>query len=329
MITIEEIAKLAGVSLGTVDRALHDRGRVSVATKNRILEITKEYGYKPNAVARSLKFAKTHTLGVLLPSLQEESGLWNSAKIGIEKAGRELENLSIEIIYEEFESCDLSSFQVAFSKLLSKNIKGLITIPGNNEDFSQYFKELSIPYIFIGSVLPSTNPLTCICQNHFQSGLVAGRVLSLFCPHGKKFSTIYLNKEKTNKIIQERNNGIKAFFKDSDVVISDIALEDFSKDNIINASASLDGLIVLDSKVYKVAEAFAKHRENRPIIIGYNDVPLNKDALIKGKIECIISQKIEDQGYFAMRNLCRKIVLGQDVEPSIEVNVEIRIKENA
>lgn len=328
MITIEEIAKIAGVSIGTVDRALHDRGRVSDATKKAILEIAKEYGYKPNAVARSLKFSKTHKLGILLPSLREESGLWNSAKIGIEKAGKELENLSIEIIYEEFDSFNLQSFQSALKNLLSKNIKGLITIPGNNETLSLFFNNLTIPYIFIGSTLPGTQPLTCINQNHFKSGYVAGRALALFCPQGKVFRTLCLNKESDNQIIKERRRGVFEYFSDSDSSISSISLDNFDKDSVLNALKDMDGIIVLNSKVYKIAEAFKGCKNHRPVIIGYNDIPLNKDAIMNEYIDCIISQRIEEQGYYAMRNLCRKIVLGQDVEQTIDMKIEIIIKEN-
>ena len=54
MVTIEEIARLAGVSIGTVDRVLHDRGRVSNQTRDKILSIVESTGYKPNVIARSL-----------------------------------------------------------------------------------------------------------------------------------------------------------------------------------------------------------------------------------------------------------------------------------
>ena len=66
--TIAEIAKLAGVSIGTVDRVLHNRGRVAPKTVETIMAIIDEYGYQPNAFARNLKLSKTYTVGVLPPA---------------------------------------------------------------------------------------------------------------------------------------------------------------------------------------------------------------------------------------------------------------------
>ena len=54
MITTKEIAELAGVSRGTVDRVLHNRGHVNESTKVRIHEIVKRLDYKPNLAGRSL-----------------------------------------------------------------------------------------------------------------------------------------------------------------------------------------------------------------------------------------------------------------------------------
>src|SRR5215472_11927749 len=61
------IAELAGVSIGTVDRALHGRPGISPKTLNRVLKIAREIGYKPNAAARSLSTGKRVRVGVCVP----------------------------------------------------------------------------------------------------------------------------------------------------------------------------------------------------------------------------------------------------------------------
>ena len=53
-VTIKRIAELAGVSTGTVDRALHDRGRVDPKVAKRVKQIAEELHYQPNSVAKSL-----------------------------------------------------------------------------------------------------------------------------------------------------------------------------------------------------------------------------------------------------------------------------------
>ena len=58
MATIKEIAELAGVSRGTVDRVLNNRGSVSAKTAEKILEIAKALDYKPNKAGLTLAAPK-------------------------------------------------------------------------------------------------------------------------------------------------------------------------------------------------------------------------------------------------------------------------------
>lgn len=58
MATIKQIAKLAGVSIGTVDRVLHERGGLAPDTKARVQAAIEELGYVPNQTAQSLAVYK-------------------------------------------------------------------------------------------------------------------------------------------------------------------------------------------------------------------------------------------------------------------------------
>ena len=67
MATIKEIAELAGVSRGTVDRVLNNRGSVNAKTAEKILEIAKAVDYKPNRAGLALAAQKRRLkLGVIL-----------------------------------------------------------------------------------------------------------------------------------------------------------------------------------------------------------------------------------------------------------------------
>lgn len=67
MATIKDVAKYADVSISTVSCALNGgTGRVSNETKERVRQAAEKLGYKPNAVARSLKTKKTNIIGVFL-----------------------------------------------------------------------------------------------------------------------------------------------------------------------------------------------------------------------------------------------------------------------
>lgn len=67
--TIKDVAREAKVSIATVSRVLNNSAVVTDETKQRVLDAIKKTGYKPNALARSLKIQKTHTIGLIVPDI--------------------------------------------------------------------------------------------------------------------------------------------------------------------------------------------------------------------------------------------------------------------
>lgn len=70
---ISDLAVLAGVSAGTVSRALADSPLISVKTRERIQAIAREHDFRPNAIARNLRTQRTGAIGVVIP-LGHETG---------------------------------------------------------------------------------------------------------------------------------------------------------------------------------------------------------------------------------------------------------------
>jgi DNA-binding LacI/PurR family transcriptional regulator len=69
MVTIYDIAKTAGVAKSTVANALTGKGKVSEATRQRVLQCARDMGYRPNVLARHLSQRKTHTIALVLPTI--------------------------------------------------------------------------------------------------------------------------------------------------------------------------------------------------------------------------------------------------------------------
>ena len=70
-VSIKEIAELAGVSYPTVSRALRGEGRISAATRTRILNIAQDHSYTPSLAARSLVSKRSCAVGLVLTSFTD------------------------------------------------------------------------------------------------------------------------------------------------------------------------------------------------------------------------------------------------------------------
>ena len=83
-VRIKDIAKMADVSVGTVDRVIHGRSGVSESSRKRVEEILKQLDYQPNMYASALASNKKYTFACLLP-LHEKAEYWTDSVTG---AGR-------------------------------------------------------------------------------------------------------------------------------------------------------------------------------------------------------------------------------------------------
>src|SRR5262245_38133246 len=82
--TIQDVAKLAGVSKGTASKALNDQNYVSEETRQRVLDAARKLNFSPNQVARSLKGKRTFAIGLITDDLE---GLFTTSMLrGVEEA---------------------------------------------------------------------------------------------------------------------------------------------------------------------------------------------------------------------------------------------------
>lgn len=244
--TITEIAAKSGVSIGTVDRVIHKRGRVAPATERKINAVIAKYGYEPNLIARHLKLHKSYTVGVLLPLLSSEFGYWALCLDGIKQAQKELSHFNIKLAIEEFDRTIKGDFLKKGKKLLCSGIDALLLPPVVQEECKLLLAECengieiksdkcapkcadkngdenkqmrTVPYAFFDSPLPSTNPLVTVAQVPFKGGTVAGRIMSMLasCKDGliTEYATV-VNSFAHNSL--ERSRGFCNYFANDKMV---------------------------------------------------------------------------------------------------------------
>ena len=93
-VTLKDIARAANVSIGTVDRAINDRGRISDETKTLIMSKIEEMKYRPNAIASTLRKQKQHTIALVIPG---NNAFFQAIINGAMKACAELDDYRIAL----------------------------------------------------------------------------------------------------------------------------------------------------------------------------------------------------------------------------------------
>lgn len=111
--SIHDIARAARISIGTVDRVLHNRGRVAKATRARVMAIVRRLGYTPNIYARHLSLGRSFTFGVLIPELRQDGRYWVLPARGIKRAEEELRPYKVHIRVFHFDRYSVQSFCAA------------------------------------------------------------------------------------------------------------------------------------------------------------------------------------------------------------------------
>ena len=335
--TIAEIAQLAGVSIGTVDRVLHDRGRISPNTRAKVLQIIQDHDYRPNPMARQLKLNRSYILGVLLPMLQSEGGYWRLLYNGVEKAANEFSPFSLQIELREFDRATSGSFYREAMVLSEKGIDGILlapVIPDEAVDFLNAHP--SIPYAFVDSPLPGLNPIATLAQDPAKSGRIAARLMRLLAPPPATYVSIqtYGDAYHSNERVRAFHDSFKddaniALAKEECRAIENPQVVETLVKKIVNRHGAISGYFVANDAVCHLAAVLDRlYGDQRPAVIGFDLIGENRKMLQSGQIDCLISQHPEIQGYEATSRLFRHVVLHETDIALPEIPIDIYFKEN-
>jgi LacI family transcriptional regulator len=332
--TISEIAKLANVSIGTVDRVLHKRGRVAPQTAEKVMAIVRDYGYRPNPYARTLKLSKTFRIGILLPRLHSEYGYWNLVYEGVLKAAKELSPLSVSVDLVEFDRRDPSDFLRAGERLFGLCPDAVLFPPVLPEASRSLIEEHPhTDFAFVDSPLPEAGAITAVVQDPFRGGYLAGRMMDLLSPRKGTYLTVQTHASAFNST--ERARGFRAYFADKEgYEIADLRpdLEQEGKTIIEKAyrdREGIEGMFVVNDAVHQVARIVSDlGRKNQTVLIGYDLIEQNRKAMQEHLVDCLLSQRPQFQGYSGIYQLYRKNMLGQIPERKIELPIDIILPEN-
>ena len=335
IITIKKIAELANVSPGTVDRIIHNRGQVTQDNVDKVNAIIEKYGYKRNILASNLALNKKFHFAVFLPKY-ENLEYWKSQIVGIEKEAVEFRKFGVVLDYF-FYDFNIASFKESVQKIVNFECDGLLFAPIFYEESIRFLKEYekkNIPVVMIDSNIDNCQQHAYVGQDAFQSGYLAGRLISFAVKNERQVLIFKITREiESTSVYLQRIDGFYSFFKDhgelTNFKFSEVTIKDSGIDQLnMELFSGVNSIFVPNSRAYIVARFLEKNNIKGIRIIGYDLLKENIEYLNKGIIDFLINQRPEEQGYMGISHLYRKRVLQETVESTHYSPLEIILKEN-
>jgi len=173
---IKDIAKALGISIGTVDRAIHSRGGINAITKERVLKMAQTLGYKPNLAARYLKAPRQVRVSVNLPA--RIASFFDAVRAGIRDAASPF-HAGVDLQFRTHPALGEGDEEL-FREALDDGSKGIIIAPGHPAQLKVWIRRAAqrrIPVVCVATDAPGTERLTAVSAEPFISGAIVGELL--------------------------------------------------------------------------------------------------------------------------------------------------------
>ena len=340
-IRIKDIAEIAQVSIGTVDRVIHKRGEVSDSTRERIRKLLEEYNYKPDINASSLALKKPIRLAVVMPGVANEHAFWNLPQSGIRRAMDELAHYNISVDTYYFNQFDRTDFVRCKKEFPYDQVQGLLFAPVFQEEsvsFLNQCEEWNLPVVLFNSLLDVPSIRSFVGQDAFHSGYVAAKLINYGMEPGRDVAIINMSARTDHYAhIINREKGFRSYFEEHSDRLNQLltfnlhGADDHSlKEQLIEACSEHDlaGLFVTNSRVYKVAEILADQGTVNVRLVGYDLLPESIHYLKLDLIDFLISQKPEEQAFRGLSSLFYLVAFQREPEAKQMLPIDIITREN-
>ncbi len=310
--TIYDVAGKAEVSLATVSRVLNNPEKVNEATRNKVLKVIKELGYKPNAIARGLASHKTTTVGIMLSDVTRAST--SQLLGGIIDIAKKY-SYSIKIFSMAGDNSVLDSIR----EVISEQVDGVLFL--NNEidnDQMNIVKEqtsnANIPLV-LTNVISEDPELASVAIDYVAASynitnkLISSGKKNIYLLSTVRRYTVNTKKEEGYlRAMEEAGLEPKIFRTSGDLSINTPHFEEYFETHEVDAaigvrdSIAVSFMNVMINKGKKVPEDVA--------VVGYQNT---KYAMLARPALTCIDTPVYDIGAVAMR-LLTKIMKGEDVD---------------
>ncbi|SIS38802.1 transcriptional regulator, LacI family [Zobellia uliginosa] len=279
--TLKDIAAELNVSISTVSRALQGNPRISIKTREKVLELAQQYGYFQTKYITPFSAKKINAVGVIVPSVKYH--LYAMAISGIEEV---LERHHMQIIIcQSNESYEREKILV--KELTDIGVAGLIVSLASETKQYEHFataKKKKIPLVFFNRLCEEVVSDKVIIDNFKAAYDATQHLIAVGCTR-----IAYIGGPEKLQISETRLSGYRAALQDAHMAIDEKLIEntDFTRDGNLSTARKLlyspdhpDGILTFSDQVAIGAMMAAKERGLRMpeelAIIGFNNEPVDQ-----------------------------------------------------
>jgi len=340
-IRIKDIARLAQVSVGTVDRVIHNRGEVAEDSYNRVMEILRETGYKPNLIARTLGSHKSYRITALIPNPDQDE-YWHQTFDGVVKARDEWAQYGVVIDTCHFDLYDKKSFEQQANSLLNSNPDGILTAPIFHQEAVAFFKACksqNIPFVVINNNVAEEPSLGFIGQDLYQSGRLGAELSHLNNEGGGVYAILHVYDDIHHSLhLREKEKGFRDYFDEQrDAGYTTLSLDlnhshepTLEKElNDLLSNNQLKGVVVTTSRgAHIVSRLIERRGKNKLRFVAYDLLEQNIHYLKLGIIDFLINQNSKRQAFVGIGNIVNHLLFQRDIPRERLFPLEVITRQN-
>jgi LacI family transcriptional regulator len=332
---IKDIARALGISIGTVDRAIHGRGGINPITKERVLKMAQTLGYKPNLAARYLKAPRQMRVSVNLPA--RISSFFDAVRAGVRDASSPFQ-AGVNLQFRTHPALGEGDEEL-FRQALDDGSKGIIIAPGHPAQLKVWIRRAAqrrIPVVCVSTDAPGTERLTSVSADPFVSGAMVAELLHLTARETGSvgvftgdLSTIdHSEKVRGFKHGSASLNGSLAISNVIETHDDETAAYEQAR-KLLTRDRSVRAIYVSTANSKTVIQALEELDPERRVAVVTTDLfPELVPFLKSGRILATIYQRPEAQGRMAFEALYQFLAEGRCPPHRIKLNPHIVMRSN-
>ena len=338
MATIKEIAALAGVSRGTVDRVLNNRGAVNPITAEKVREIAKALDYKPNKAGLVLAAQKKKVkLGVILFST--DNPFFADVLKGVNEKAQDLAGYNCSVLVKQI-PINVDTQLRAIDELLREEVSGIALAPQNDERIRLRINALceqGIPVVTLNTDIENSKRIAYVVSNYTKSGKTAAGLLRLMTHNIVQIGIITGSSDILchTEPIAGFTEALRPYQKQMQIVsiveTQDDEIESYEQTSrLLKEHPEINALFFAAGGVYGGCRAIdSLGLAGRLRTIAYDKADTTEHFLQRGILSAVICQQPRIQGQKPLELLFNYLTSGESPDKECYYTaVDIRILEN-